>query len=278
MKTFDFSHLGGEPLCQDDLDYLQTAWKECFSGLAEMGGASAGPFIVSGCAVTRALVGGTIYNYSIAAGWVYYNGEMVAVNATGPIAIDESLNAAYIQITPTSGPLTYFSGAIYNVINDNSAALVSMAIATADSGTLFALAHLKPFGREAAETHIVVATGGGAGTLSGDIYYRKNYLNNTLQMRGVLATSTPSDFAAWPGTTNIICGAMPDGYRPKAYRVAFNVNMPKGGNVIKDINGTYFSRLNGTVETNGNISIDWIKPDGGIGIYIVEFNFVMSLD
>ncbi len=140
MKSIDFTQPGGFPLTQDQLGYLQTAYTECVAALAAMGGA--GPFVVSGCVITKTLVSGTTYNYSITDGWVYRNGTMIHVPSIGLAGIDESIYAAYMVINDSVSSLVYNDGSTPNVIFDNGISLTAQAIGTADDSTHFLLSEL----------------------------------------------------------------------------------------------------------------------------------------
>jgi hypothetical protein len=48
MKTIDFSHTGGFPLTQDDLNHLQNAYTECIDALTAMGVGDSTPVIIWG--------------------------------------------------------------------------------------------------------------------------------------------------------------------------------------------------------------------------------------
>jgi len=276
MKTIDFTQPGGFPLTQDQLGYLQEAYEECINALAAVGGS--GPIVVSGCAITKTFVSGTTYNYTISAGWVFYEGDMIRVGAMAVSGVNESVNAVYMLLTPTSTPLTYNNGSTPNVVNDVSGSLQVNVIGTADSATLFLLSELQPYGREASETHILVSLPSGEGTITGNIYYRKNNLNTTLQIRGSLNTATPSDFPATPGVSTQIMGTLPVGYRPVSQYASFIAPLPTGQNRIKDPAGGYFSSLNGSLAQNGRLTLDFIVPDVSEGSYAVDFNVVVPLD
>lgn len=135
MKRIDFTKPGGFPLTQDNLNYLQSAYTELFGAIAQLEGAD--PVVVSGCKVTRVLSAGTVYDYTVTNGWVYYNGEFIRVVAAAVIGLDESTDALYFLITPTAAPLTYNDGSTPNVVLDNSATIASFAIGTVEDATHF---------------------------------------------------------------------------------------------------------------------------------------------
>jgi hypothetical protein len=277
MKTIDFSQPGGFPLTQDQLDYLQTAYKEALAGIAGIAGA--GPLMISGGVITKTLVGGTTYNYAITAGWLFWNGELIKVAAGGLLGIDESVDALYFQLNRTSNPLTYNDGSTPDVIDDVQASFVSQAIGTADDATHFLVTELQPIGREAFPgTAIVVGTAPGYGTITGWIIYTKNLLNNTLQIKVSLATASPSDFNATPAVTTPILATLPVGYRPLHQRAPFILTVGITGDRIKDDKGGYFKHLTGCIDTSGRFEVDWILPDAGVSTYGVEGNLIIPLD
>ena len=140
MKSIDFTKPGGFPLTQDQLGYLQTAYTECLNALAAMGGS--GPFVISGCVVTKTQVSGTIFNYSVTTGWICFGGSMLRVPAMTLSGIDESINAAYMLVTPSATSLAFYNGVSQSVILDNSVSIIGQAIGSADDSTHFLLSEL----------------------------------------------------------------------------------------------------------------------------------------
>ena len=157
------------PGAQNRLAYLQNGWTEALIALASVGGS--GPIVISGMVITKALVGGTTYNYSFTDGWILFNGEMIRMPAGGIAGVDESIDAVYVQLNRTSTPLTYNDGSTPNVVNDVTASLISQVIGTASDATHFLLSALQPYGREASATSLPITTVSGFGSIGGTVSY-----------------------------------------------------------------------------------------------------------
>jgi hypothetical protein len=277
MKSIDLSKPGGMPLTQDVLDYLQTAYREAIGGLAAIGGP--GPLIVSGMVVTKTLVTGTTYNYTITDGWVLYNGEMLRVLAGGISGVDESAYDVYVELTRSSSPLTYNDGSTPNVINDVTCGLVTQAIGTVNDASHFLLKGLKPFGRESARTQIIVSTPAADGGVGGYIWYRKNFLNNTLQIEGLLGTSNAQNFIASPTINYYLLTTLPDGYRPSGVIFYTGYVTGFGGNRVKDDLGIgWINEIEFQITNNGGVYAAFVKPDITIPNYGFHFNCIVPLD
>ena len=283
MKAIDFTQPGGFPLTQDQLGYLQTAYTECLNALAAMGGD--GPFTISGCTVLKTHVSGTTYNYSIDPGWVYYQGNMIRVPSIGLAGIDESIHAAYLLIVPTAWPLTFNNGSTPNVVSDNNLTLTALPIGTPDDSTRFLLSGLIPFGvgfgnnnKESVWNTLAVSTSSSSGGVTGNIYYRKNYLTNTVQLRGFLASANAQNFAASPAATYYLMATLPNGYRPiypEAPFFALNVF----ATLFKDDAGVgWIEGINGVLNSGGQVKLVWLKPESSIAGYSVTFNTIIPLD
>jgi len=145
MKNIDFTKPGGIGLTQNRLAYLQNAWTEALLGIASgIGAGSSNPIAVVGVVLSKFNVSGDVFHFGLTAGWMVYQGNLIRVVAPGALlTINTSTNDAYIQLTPTSTPLTYNNGSTPNVVNDVTATLVSMPIGTADSSTLFLASELE---------------------------------------------------------------------------------------------------------------------------------------
>src|SRR4051812_3253277 len=116
MKAIDFTHAGGFPLTQDELDYLQQAYTECLNAFAVMGGA--GPTLINGMDVS--VSGPTT---TVADGWFFYNGELIKFNPGSYTAIPLG-DVVLVNITPTVGSLTYNDGSSYGAVFNKTATLL----------------------------------------------------------------------------------------------------------------------------------------------------------
>lgn len=95
MNHIDFSNLGGLPLTQDRLDFLQQSYLSAFSAIASLCGDKV---IVSGVVVTGP---------NVTDGWIAYNGELIPFIG-GTVAAD-------VVITDTPVPYTFGDASSHDV-------------------------------------------------------------------------------------------------------------------------------------------------------------------
>ena len=274
MKAIDFTHAGGFPLTQDELDYLQQAYTECINALALMGGS--GPTLISGMETT--VSGGTT---TVAVGWFFYNGEMIKF-ISGSYSVVPPGDVILVNITPSSGSLIYNDGSSYGAILNKTATL--LAGPTATTSTQFPLSALQPYqvvfgqnGRDTAWSSLAVSTPVLSGGVTGTVYYKKDVLANTLQIRGLLTANYAQNFAASPAVLFYNMGSLPAGYIP-ANTAYFTAQYFVAGLIKDDLGIGWIKQVNCGVNTLGQISINWIRPDVLIGGYGIEFNTIIPLD
>ncbi|HXS38346.1 MAG TPA: hypothetical protein VN721_16710 [Flavipsychrobacter sp.] len=267
MRKFDFSQPGGFPLTQDTLDWLQTAYTETILALAAIGGS--GPFIVSGFTAT---------GWTVAPGWIFYNGELLYfVGWLGPLPPflpPGSPEKLCMIIVETDTPLTFNDGSTPSVKQIRQLTLGN-AVPTVGSSFAWSGNEMPTFVKETAFGSLDVIAG--TGTTTGQIFYKKNTLNNTLQIRAVLTVTDPSSLASV--STNppfILIATLPAGYRP-------NNSVPFTGyvsiNLFKDDAGVDFiKQVNGDIGTDGRINIGLLKSDASISNYEFYFNCIIPLD
>ncbi len=274
MKAIDFTHAGGFPLTQDELNYLQQAYTECINALALMGGA--GPVLINGMGVT--VSGGAT---TIANGWFFYNGAMVQFTSGSYTTIPAG-DVVLVTITPHVTSLTYNDGSSYGAIL-NASATITLGPSTTTT-TQFPFSTLQPFqlvfgqnGRETAWSSLAVSIPVLSGGVTGTIYYKKDLLANTLHIRGLLTASNAQNFAASPSALFYSMGTLPAGYIPNnnAY---FTAQYFVSGLIKDDLGVAWIKQINCALNSIGQISINWIKPDVSIGGYAVEFNSTIPLD
>jgi len=274
MKSIDFTHAGGFPLTQDELDYLQQAYTECINALGVMGGN--GPAIINGMGVSAA--GGTT---TIAGGWFFYNGEMIQFNAGSYTTIPPG-DVVLVNITPSVTNLTYNDGSSYGAILNSTATLLMGPSAT--TPTQFPFSIMQPFqvvfglnGREGIWSSIVVNTPVPDGGVTGTIYYKKDLMANILQIRGLLNANNAQNFAASPSALFYNMGTLPVGYIPNnnAY---FTAQYFISGLIKDDLGIAWIKQVNCAVNIGGQVSINWIRPDISIGGYGIVFNTTIPLD
>jgi hypothetical protein len=271
MKSIDFSRPGGFPLTQDRLAYLQTAYSEVLQAIIAMGGA--GPFIISGMAISG---GGD----TVSSGWFYYNGDIIQF--TGGTVVPTGGDVPEVVITPIANPLTYNDGSTPTVIFDKTAALTHGPGIT--DATHFPVSALIPFGvnfgqnnRESTWQSIAVSTDPSVGGVTGTIYYKKDFIANTLQIRAVLLSNNAQNFHASPGALFYIMGVLPGGYIPNNM-VNFTGYYYISSLIKDDVGQSWIHQVNCTVNPAGQIGVNWIKPDISVGGYGIQFNTVIPLD
>ena len=284
MKSIDFSKPGGIPLTQDLLDYLQTANSEALEALLNplnisSGGSNKG-LIVSQMVQTKTLVSGTTYDYTCGAGWFFLNGELIRMVNSSVMSLDESTDDAYVEITGTSTPLTYNDGSTPNVINDVYGTLAARPIGTANSATLFLLKTTEKYGRENIEGHMAVSTLAADGGVAGDLYYRKNFLNNTLQLRALLGSSNAQNFATSSTIHAYVLCTLPEGYRPMSSKVFFTgeIKFIFTSRFKDDLGTGWLEQIVCVIDTAGNVCAYFVKPDISIANYSLEFFVILPLD
>lgn len=287
MKGIDFTKPGGFPLTEDQLDYLQTAWTEVFGAFALAGGDGSKPFAISGCVITKVkAIGVSLYDYTVTDGWAYYNGEIIrVVGGTFP-GVTTTIHELYFVRSTANSALTFNDGSTPTVVLDDVlTADVTVATGTADDATQFFSGNMVPFGvmfgqnnREAAWKTLAVATGAGNGTVTGNIYYKKDFTANTLLIRGSLSCASPADFADFNPGAFALMTTLPVGYRPPTATQWFTAYYFSANSIQNVTDDTYLDRFTCGLNTAGNLMIKWIKPDALIGGYGINFNAIISLD
>ena len=253
-KSIDLTQTGGFPLTQNQLNYLQGAWNEQIAALCARGLNGQVAVLLNGCGISIVVGTGGSIQYTIAAGWIYYNGQLVRV--PGSIAtINTATQALYIQLNTSAGPLTYRDSTVKNVLLETTASVVGMPIGTANSPTLFARTGLGTwYATDPAVTAAIGALQGQIATLISEVnalmatppwaelalstgwtavggstpQYRK-HADGRVELQGKVQAS-PSAAAA------VIC-TMPAGYLPEQDEtlVCYLVNIGGGVEYTKGI-------------------------------------------
>lgn len=278
MKAIDFTKPGGFPLTQDQLGYLQQAYTEATIALASMGGDSSTPFRVSGMAVSSPSTG----SYDITAGWFCYNDELVKCEA-GSISGASGSSDAFIVISPLVTSLVYNDGSTPGVVLDKTATLQVLPSSTATDATHFPLSSLLYFGqglgpsnREAGWNVLSVSTAVVDGGVTGDVYYKKDFLTNTLHMRGALSAGNAQNFAAMPGSLFYLMGTLPAAYIP-ANNTYFTAQYFVASSVLDSTGTVWIKQVNCALNASGQLYINWMKPEISIVGYGVNFNVLLPL-
>lgn len=275
MRSIDFTHAGGFPLTQNELDYLQSAYTECISALASLGGNPSIPAIISGMVKTTSGSAVTVTD-----GWFYYNGAMVKF--TGGTVTPSGSDVLLVMITNNTTSLTYNDGSIYPAISNITATLSSgPSSTTADH---FPYSIMQPYqyffglgGRESSWNSMSVFTSAANGGVTGTIYYKKNWLTNTLTLQGALTANNAQNFAASPAALFSTMGTLPAGYTPTTS--AYFTTYFYASSLFKDDAGVaWVKQLTSTVNTTGQILINFLRPESVIPAYSVVFNTIIPLD
>jgi len=274
LTKIDYTTTGGFPLTQDVLGTMQDAYTSAIDALCATRGP--GPYILSGCVVSNSLS-----SISLTDGYICYNGTPYRVQGGSIGNIFLFPFQAGLALTVSNTPLTYNNASV------NATALQEQyfAFTTIPNGTLSSaqipLTSLQPYSVEA--TYTTVATGG---HVSGNVYYRKNYMTNTLHLYGTL-TVLASGLAA----TQVYTGSnVPTG--PIYYDIAplaapylpardtpFTLYVRYHDSLfLDDLGQDFITQLNGEVKASGDISVGLIKPATSITSYNVYFNTVIPLD
>ncbi|MES2701876.1 MAG: hypothetical protein V4649_04510 [Bacteroidota bacterium] len=278
MKSIDFSKPGGFPLTQDQLGYLQAAYKETVTALAKVGG-GIGPFIISGMAVDNPVTG----TYNATEGWFFYNGEMIHAPAMSITGVSAG-NDVYVLLAESNDTLIYNSGSTHEVILDNHATLTALPTGTAEDATRFLLSSLKPFGvgfgianRQAVWNTLVVNTDPSVGGVTGTVYYKKDYTANTLHIRGLLTANNAQNFAASPTALYSLMGTLPVNYMP-ASNVYFTSYYFVSSLIKDDLGVAWVKQVNCALNTSGQFYVNWLRPEIAFGGYGINFNTIIPLD
>ncbi len=267
MKKTDLTQPGGFPLDQNQLNHLQQGYIACLNELALVFGSSPTPFAIRGCAITRTPTGGSLADYSMTAGSIFWNGEIVinpsTITFTG---VDESVDGLYVEIVPNNTALTYFDGVSRTVVLDNNVVLSTYSIGTADDASKFLWSHIKPMGVGLMEnimdniyTPYLAPTysGGYIDDVASPIRYRKPVGSKTVTIKGV----TNSSLGMSVGTDSVVF-VLPVGYRPLA-EIIFPCSCFTDVRFIR-------------IKSNGEVSIAGdILPTSNIGCFL---NFSFDID
>ena len=279
MKAIDFTRPGGFPLTQDQLDYLQSAYKETIIALAKTGGNNSGPFVISGIEVSNPAPG----EYHVEEGWFFYNGEMIHVGTLGVSGVASGYDV-YFELGSSNSTLTFNDGSTPEVILDNYAALAAQPTGTPEDATRFLLSSLKRFGtgfgianRESTWNSLVVNTDPSVGGVTGTVYYKKDFTANTIQIRGLLSANNAQNFAASPGALYSLMGTLPAGYIP-ANNAYFTGYYFSSALAKDDLGIAWVKQVNCGLNNAGQLYINWIRPDISIAGYGINFNAILPLD
>lgn len=271
MNHVDFSNPGGFPLSENTMEFMQQSYIDAIIALCQPGVAVPAntPVIISGMGIV-----GSQYND----GFFFYNGELIKFTGVADIGLLPACAGGLVlgyYIAETVTQLEFQDGTINDARFAKTASLSCGANAV--SATFIPLTtpfktyaeYLEPTGKTA-EVHV---SGINVNGVTGDVYYRKNKLTNTLHIRGTL-TLTAASVSATPTYSNM--ATLPSGFRPAAQDATFVAVQRYHSAVVMDSTSTFDIRhLNCELKTNGDLNIGAIK---GATDYTVTFNVIIPLD
>src|SRR5579872_2371813 len=207
MNKIDFSHAGGFPLTQDELDFLQQAYISCIQALGAAGVSGSAPTILTGMAVTG---GGN----TVSSGWFIYGGELVQF--TGSTVVPGSGEVALVLITDNTTNLTYNDTSSFPAHHMKTATLTHAPAVT--DATHFPVSALVPWviidptlyndvatltsalasinSACTTDTWVALAVGGGTITTGTVVYNKYKWVGYTYiwqsQVAGCIITGSPT--------------------------------------------------------------------------------------
>lgn len=271
MNHVDFSQPGGFKLTENTMEFMQASYIDAIIALCQPGVAVPAntPVIISGMQVS----GSHYYD-----GFFFYNGELIKFTGVADIGLIPACAGGLVLgyvITETVTQLEFFDGNIRDARFAKTAALGCGANAVSADFIPLTTAfktyaeYLEPTGKTA-EVHVGGISNNG---VTGDVYYRKNKLTNTLHVRGTL-TLTAASVSATPTYTNL--ASLSSAYRPASQDATFVAVQRYHSAVVMDSTSTFDIRhLNCELKTNGDLNIGAIK---GATDYTVTFNVIIPLD
>ena len=272
-KQYDLTQPGGLPWSQDRLAYIQASYSEVFTQFANLGVSGAAPAILNGMAVTVPGAG----EIAVSDGWFAYNGEVIPFTGS---TVTPGGGVALVLITVLETPLTFNNGSTPNVVISKTASLTTGATVT--DATHFPVTSLKTFqagfginGRETAWSTLALSDA--TGTITGSLYYKKNFITNQLEYRLSLTSVTPSDFSDAPGGNNLVLGYLPAGYQP-SHQQDVMVTMQCDLGCFVPLNAGGFANSVLLQLTSAFVGLRIAKPSGAVSTLSMTGGGVVSLE
>ena len=213
MKTYDLTQLGGFPLTQNRLKYMQEAYQELATVIGMVAGDVSAPLAITGAVVTSVNTGGSMYDYAWTAGWIMYNGELIRVPAGTLTGVNRSVDDVYFRLVRTSTALAFYSGSTPNVENDVTATLVALTISTVDDASNFLASELIDDGFKAPAWVFL------NDDATSPARYRRAFGSKRVLMKGVTYDGSPTSVSI---DTPIF--TLPVGYRPAEPQLLVTIN------------------------------------------------------
>lgn len=267
-KFSDYNQLGGFPATIEDWVHDRTGIYETISALYADGAAT--PMILSGSLGSFA--------------WLVINREVVPYTAPSTLPPLSLGSAYYIVIVETKSPATFQDLSVKNAIDCTRVATLVVASSAPSGGVLLdSFVEFKKVFGDASRGAWQTFWNGTGTAFDGTVFYKKNILANTLQLRGSI-TVKASGISSSVGITdprywNIpATSPLPIDCRP-AFTAPFIAHYRYHLSSISEINASDFiDQLNAEVTTGGGIMIGLRKPASPATAYTVTFNTIIPLD
>lgn len=234
--------------------------------------------VLGDCGNTPTIVSGELDAFTNA--WLMINGELVPFVPPGVGLAVSPGYAAYVVVSESGTDAELEDGGTVNVLNKlKVAGFQILEIATAPPTAIppanFVKFH-KIFG-DVGRNSLWVNTSVTAAQYDAEIFYRKNMLTNTLQLKGSVTVKNVG-FLSTSNYYYAIFTGIAAQYRPVT-TVPFPAFFRYHGTSLKDHSGSDFiSQLNGEWRADGSLAMGLRKPDTSVTSYIVTFNCIIPLD
>lgn len=275
MNTIDFSHAGGFPLTQTELDFMQQSYINGIRALAQMGNHGDLPIIISGMqrAVSRI---GTV---TVTDGWLYYRGNLVAFTGATVTYADAHVPLVKINLHPIS--LTYQDGVERPALQMVSANLLSGPAIIDD--THFPLHIMRSFhegfgnaGRDANWNVIDVSSSHATGGITGSVHYKQDILSNTLHLRGMLFANDAQHLSSSSSGIFTLVATLPEAYRPTV-NTYFTAYIQSPSNIKDDVGVSWLKQVNVLLHSSGNLQFNFMRPEASVLELGYTFNTIIPL-
>lgn len=275
MNTIDFSHVGGFPLTQTELDFMQQSYLKGIHALAQMSNNADQPVIISGMQSTSGRLG----TVTVTDGWLYYRGDLVQF--TGGTVTYADTHVPLVEISQHHVLLTYQDGVERPALQVVTANLVT-GHATMDDAH-FPLHRLRTFhegfgvaGKEANWNVLDVSTSYALGSIAGSIHYKLDRLCNSLHLRGMLFANDAQNLSSSTSGILTLVGTLPEGYRP-AVNTYFTAYNQSPSNVKDDAGVAWIKQVNALLHSSGNLQFNFMRPEVSVTELGFTFNVIIPL-
>lgn len=261
QKFNDYTALGGFPMDVDVLGYDRQGLYETVLAFVKDGGST--PMILSGNMGTSA--------------WLVFNNEMLPYTAPSTIPPLLPGQDYYIIVNDVRDNAVFEDGTTHPVLNVARSCSLQVADTSSPPAGGVLVSSFVPWQKYLginARTSWVNVWSATTGAFTGSISVRKNLMNNTLQIKGTITVMntvpTPSIYYT--------LATLDAAYRPST-TVPFSLYYRYHNTTSKESTTIdYLRTLNGELESGGNITVGFIKPETGVASYDVTFNTIIPLD